>query len=54
MPGTIPIMYSVPVQSHLLPVATPAAFTGFANCKIEQFAAVKSGKFNCLMYQDNA
>jgi len=32
MTGTLPIYYRVPVQSHLLPAATSAAFTAFANC----------------------
>lgn len=54
MPGTLPIMYTVPVQSHSIPAASVAAFTGFAACKISLLKNVHHGSFTPLMYQDNA
>ena len=34
LPGTLPIIYTVPVQSNQLPTATSAAFTAFADCTV--------------------
>jgi len=54
MPGTLPIVYSVPVISHLLPNASPAAFTAFANCKIGRMRDVYRGSFIPRAYSDAA
>lgn len=53
-PGTLPIIYRVPVQSSLLPAALPNAFAAFANCQISSYHSTFSGSFVPLMYQDNA
>jgi len=54
MTGTLPVYYRVPVQSHLLPGATSAAFTAFANCQIDQLVQPLRGSFNPIAYSDNA
>lgn len=36
-PGTLPIIYRVPVQSRLIPQALPLAFTAFADCQVRPF-----------------
>ena len=53
-PGTLPVIYTVPVQSHLIPAPTPAAFTAFADCKIQSWTRTHSGSFAPMMYQDSA
>lgn len=53
-PGTLPILYRVPVQSSLVPAALPNAFTAFADCHITSWHATFSGSFTPLMYQDAA
>jgi len=54
MPGTLPIVYSVPVISHLLPNASPAAFTAFANCKVGRMRDTYRGSFVPRAYSDTA
>jgi len=52
LPGNIPIIYSVPVQSRLLPASVPSAFVSFADCKVTQFDKVHKGSFVPLSYLD--
>lgn len=54
MPGTLPVIYTVPVQSHLLPAASVAAFTAYAACKTQLLHSTHRGAFSPMMYQDNA
>lgn len=54
MPGTLPIIYSVPVQSRLVPSALPAQFVNFAACQVSSMTSTHSGSFVPLMYMDNA
>ena len=54
MPGTLPIIYSVPVQSRLLPSAQPSQFANFAACQVTSMTSSHSGSFVPLMYMDNA
>jgi len=54
MPGTLPIIYSVPVQSRLLPSAQPTQFANFAACQVSVMTSTHSGSFVPLMYMDNA
>jgi hypothetical protein len=53
-PGTLPVLYRVPVQSSLVPAALPAAFTAFADCTVSCWKNTYSGSFRPLMYQDTA
>lgn len=54
LPGTLPVTYTVPVQSNQVPAPSPAAFTAFADCVIEQWSSTKTGSYVPLMYQDDA
>jgi len=44
-PGTLPVIYDVPVQSSKLPLANSTAFTSFADCKIKQLRGSYRGNF---------
>lgn len=52
-PGTLPILYQVPVQSSQLPVALPNAFTAFADCNVQSWHNTYKRQFPVMMYQDN-
>lgn len=54
MSGTLPVMYTVPVQSRLLPASLPSDFVSFADCKVSQFARPHRGSFVPLSYLDSA
>lgn len=49
-PGVLPVIYSVPLTSSQVPAATSAAFTSFANCKIDVLDKPFNGSFTPLAY----
>lgn len=53
-PGTLPIIYSVPVDSNQLPLANVAAFNSYANCKFTLMTRPFSGSFKPMAYTDSS
>ena len=54
MTGSLPIVYTVPVMSKLLPAATSSAFTAFAACTVQPVTTTIRGSFTPLAYSDVA
>jgi len=54
VPGSLPVLYSVPVQSKLVPAPSPVAFTAFADCKVQALSSTFHSAFSPLAYSDSA
>lgn len=50
VPGSLPMVYSIPVQNNNVPLPTVAAFTNFANVKVDVMDKKISGSFSPYMY----
>lgn len=53
MPGSLPIIYSIPLSSPQIPAATTSAFLGFPNCRVSQLHRTFTGSFVPVAYATN-